>query len=274
MRPIGIISSRLTEERFPIREVRQVPTPWGEATVQLRQAAGRPVASILRFTKELTLPSHRINYRANLFALRKMGVQRIISQNAIGSINPALRPGDVVIAHDFIDGTVTRPVTMFDDDRCWVRIDMTEPFCPTVRQVLIEAATGAGGNVIPRGVFLCTEGPRFETPAEAARWRQHGVDIVGTPLVPEVIFARELEMCFASIAPIIDYGAGLGAPVLHVGSGSMVEFYYRLGGTHEVVERALLSAVEAMPEHRDCPCSRALQGAVAGQLPEWWAELE
>lgn len=274
MRLIGIISSALSAERFPVSEVQDVPTPWGPATVHLSTSAGRPVAFILRFTRELTRASHRINYRANLFALRRLGVRRIISQNAIGSINPALRPGDIVIPHDFIDATFSRPPTMFDDDRCWVRVDMTEPFCPTVRHVLIAAATRAGGNVIPRGVFVCTEGPRFETPAEAAMLRLLGADIVGTPLVPEAVFSRELEMCFASISPIIDYGAGLGVPVVHTGLGSMVEFYYRPGGLHEQVERALVEAVGALPEERDCPCSRALQGAVKGPLPEWWADLQ
>ncbi len=100
-----------------------------------------------------------------------------------------------------------------------------------------------------------------------------GADIVGTPLVPEAVFSRELEMCFASISPIIDYGAGLGVPVVHTGPGSMVEFYYRPDGLHEQVEHALLEAVRTLPDERDCPCSRALQGAVKGSLPAWWAEL-
>src|SRR5690606_26486545 len=147
-----------------------------------------------------TTPSHKINYHANIFALYELGVKSIISQNAIGSVNPAIRPGDIVISNDFLDKTKSRAQSLFDETECWVRVDFTDPFCPRLRQDLIGAATKFSNRIIERGTFVCTEGPRFETPAEIRAYAKEGGDIVGTPLVPEVIFARELEMCFASVA--------------------------------------------------------------------------
>jgi 5'-methylthioadenosine phosphorylase len=118
------------------------------------------------------------------------------------------------------------------------------------------------------------EGPRFETPAEIAMIVRMGGDLVGTPLVPEVVFARELQMCFASVSPVINYAAGMTPAVVHTGSGSMVDFYYGRDGLHDRVERVVLAALERLPHALACPCRTALKGAVKGPLPAWWHELE
>ncbi len=271
---LAIISSNLSETRFPRVEERRVPTPFGDATVVITQPGGRDVAYIPRYHHDLTLSAHRINYRANLYALKRLGVRQVISQNAIASMRVDLPPGVIVIPHDVLDLTRTRPVTMFDTDDVWVRIDMTSPFCPALRAVLLEAGRFVGDPVACSGVFACVEGPRFETPAEIRMITQLGGDLVGTPLVPEVVFARELEMCFASVSPIINYAAGMTPAVVHTGSGSMVDFYYGKDGLHERVERVLLAAIERLPHEASCPCPRALEGAVRGLLPAWWRELQ
>lgn len=129
-------------------------------------------------------------------AFRGLGVEQVISQNAIGSVNAAIRPGDIVISDDFLDKTKSRPQSLFDDADCWVRVDFTDPFCPRVRAQLISAVRNHSERVIDRGVFVCTEGPRFETPAEIRALQREGGDIVGKPMVPEVIFALEAELCF------------------------------------------------------------------------------
>ncbi len=265
---IGLISSAASEKLLLGRKSLSVPTPWGHADVLTGRIADHDVAVVLRYGAGLTIPSHKINYQANIWALRELGVKRVISQNAIGSVNPAIRPGDIMVSHDFLDRTRTRPHSLFDDSECWVRVDMSEPFCPETRQALIGAARKHSDRVIERGVFVCAEGPRFETPAEIRAFQRDGGDIVGTPLVPEVVFAREAELCFASIAPVINFGAGMAPAVVHYGAGSMNDYYYS-GGLHDLVERAIADAVVALPAERHCGCGHALRGGFHGVRPAW-----
>jgi len=267
---VAVISSFFSPEWIEESEARGVSTPWGDASVDVARVEGQTVACLWRYGRDLALPSHRINYRANLWALRSLGVERVISQNAIGSANPALPPGTVVVSDDFIDFTHTRPKTFFDADDIWVRVDMTEPFCGEVRAALLGGGQGLFERLQDGGVFLCAEGPRFESAAEIRMFRQWGADIVGTPLVPEVILAREAEICFASIAPIINYGAGLAPAVVQSGEGSMTDFYYR-GNLHANVERAIALALANLPRTRACRCGTALEGALNGPMPEWAA---
>jgi 5'-methylthioadenosine phosphorylase len=266
--PVGLISSAASEALLLDRRSERVPTPWGEAEVLLGTIGGRAAAVVLRYGAGLTVPSHRINHRASIWALREVGVRSVISQNAIGSVNAAIRPGDIVISDDFLDRTKARPLSLFDDGECWVRVDMTTPFCPRLRAALIAAASARSDRVIPRGVFVCTEGPRFETPAEIRVYQREGGDIVGTPLVPEVVFAREAELCFASIAPVINYGAGMAPAVIHVGPGSMNDIYYR-EGLHTLVEGAIADTFAALDGPRDCGCGTALSGGFHGTPPHW-----
>jgi 5'-methylthioadenosine phosphorylase len=266
--PVGLISSAASQRLLTDRREVQVPTPWGAASVLTGRIGEREAAVVLRYGPKLTIPSHKINYRANIWALRELGVERIISQNAIGSINPLVRPGDIIISSDFLDRTKGRPLSLFDDTEAWVRVDMTEPFCPDVRKTLLIATASMPDRVIDRGVFACTEGPRFETPAEIRALQRDGADIVGTPLVPEVTMAREAEMCFASIAPVINFGAGMAPAVIHVGPGSMNDEYYA-GGLHDRIEQALIDAVAQLPAQRGCQCGHALRSGFHGQRPGW-----
>ena len=266
--PVGLITSAASENLLTDRRVEIVSTPWGDATILLGRIGGREAAVNLRYGEKLTTPSHKINYHANLFALHALGVESIISQNAIGSVNPAIRPGDIVISDDFLDKTKSRAQSLYDESECWVRVDFTDPFCPRLRTTLIEAANRHSNRVIQRGTFVCTEGPRFETPAEIRAYAMEGGDIVGTPLVPEVIFARELEMCFASIAPVINFGAGMAPAVVHFGPGSMNEIYYK-EGLHDLIEKTLIDAIAGVSAVRNCTCGHALEGGFHGQPPAW-----
>jgi 5'-methylthioadenosine phosphorylase len=266
--PVGLITSAASENLLTDRRVEIVSTPWGNASILLGRIGGRDAAVNLRYGENLTTPSHKINYHANLFALHELGVESIISQNAIGSVNPAIRPGDIVISDDFLDKTKSRAQSLFDESECWVRVDFTDPFCPRLRKDLIAAATKFSNRVIERGTFVCTEGPRFETPAEIRAYAKEGGDIVGTPLVPEVIFARELEMCFASIAPVINFGAGMAPAVVHFGPGSMNEIYYK-EGLHDLIEKTLIEAISGISTDRTCTCGTALNGGFHGQPPVW-----
>jgi len=270
---LAVISSHLTDAHFPRVEERRVATPFGDAVITVTAPAGRPVAYLPRYGHDLTRPSHQINFRANLWALRRLGVRQILSQNAIGSTRQQLPPGAIPIPHDVLDLTRQRPLTIFDTPDLWVRVDMTEPFCATLRRTLLAAGVEAGVPLVDGAVFACVDGPRFETPAEIRMIAALGGDLVGTPVVPEVVFARELQMCFASIAPVINYGAGMAPAVVHTGAGNMVEFYYGTEGLHDRVERVLLAALRRLPDTSACRCPRALEGAVKGTLPAWWRDL-
>jgi 5'-methylthioadenosine phosphorylase len=265
---LAIITSQLSDGYLAdVREV-DVPTPWGKTRLTIGSLEGKRVAGLMRYGPGRQTPSHHINFRSNLWALRELGVERIVSQNAIGSVNPMLQPGDIVISDDFIDLTKSRPLSLYDTEESWVRVDMTEPFCPEIRRALVSATRQVFGRVQDGGTFICVEGPRFETPAEIRTYHARGADIIGTPLVPEVVFAREAGMCFASIAPIINYGSGLAPAVIQTGEGSMTEFYYRTN-LHRNVERAIALALEALPSARSCHCGAALTGALNGPTPDW-----
>lgn len=267
--PIGLITSAASEKLLTGRRLEKVPTPFGMADILLGQIGGHDAAVLLRYGEKLTVPSHKINYRANIWALREVGVERIISQNAIGSVNPSIRPGDIVISHDFLDKTKARPNSLYDESDAWVRVDMTHPFCPDMRAALIRAAAARSNRVIERGVFVCTEGPRFETPAEIRALQLEGGDIVGTPVVPEVVFAREAEMCFASIAPVINFGAGMAPAVIHFGPGSMNDVYYA-EGLHTLIEDIIIDTAKLVtPEVRRCACGEALKSGFHGTRPAW-----
>lgn len=267
---LAILSSFFSDSFLEGTTTHSISTPWGSARVEIGALDGEPVACIWRYGRELALPSHRINFRANIWALRALGVERLISQNAIGSCDLDLPPGNVVISDDFIDVTHSRPRSFFDDADAWVRVDMTEPFCGEMRNGLIAAAKPIFSDRLrERGVFLCSEGPRFETPAEIRMFRQWGADIIGTPLVPEVVLAREAEICFASIAPIINYASGLSPAVVHTGAGSMVDFYYG-SGFHTRIEDAMRATLRALPADRACGCGQALKGAFHGTPPDWF----
>lgn len=266
--PVGLLTSAASDSLLHDRRSVSVSTPWGDADVLLGKIGGRDTAVILRYGEKLTVPSHKINYHANIWAFRELGVEAIISQNAIGSVNPAIRPGDIVISDDFLDKTKSRAQSLFDESDCWVRVDFTDPFCPRLRADLIAAANKFSNRVIERGTFVCTEGPRFETPAEIRAFQREGGDIVGTPLVPEVIFAREAEMCFASIAPVINFGSGMAPAVVHFGPGSMNEIYYK-GGLHDLIEKTLIEAIAGLSQERTCNCAKALDGGFHGTPPAW-----
>lgn len=266
---LAVISSFFSPRFLGTHQTAQVETPWGPAEVEIATVDGEQVACIWRYGRNLDIGSHRINYRANLWALRELGVERVVSQNAIGSCNPDLPPGAVVVSHDLLDFTKDRPRSFFDETDAWVRVDLTTPFCDEVRSALTESAAPMFERFASRGVFLCVEGPRFETRAEIAMFRQLGVDIIGTPLIPEVVLAREAEMCFASIAPIINFAPGLTDEVKHVGPGSMIDFYYR-SGFHDRIETAITEALRLIPKQRRCACGNAMAQAFHGNAPSWY----
>ena len=189
-------------------------TPYGTASLFVGRRGEHEVAFLARHGTDHGVPPHRVNYRANIWALRQIGVRRIVATAAVGSLRQALPPGHVVLVDQFLDFTRGRPSTFFDGPV--QHTDMTEPYCPGLRGRLAQAAERAGVPVTLGGTYVCTEGPRFETPAEIRMFAAMGGDVVGMTGVPEVVLAREAGLHYAAIAIVTNYAAGISpSPLTH-----------------------------------------------------------
>ena len=190
-----------------------VQTPYGEPSGPLTCGvlSGVNVVFLARHGYGHTIPPHKVNYRANLWALKQIGVERIIAVNAVGGIRDDMKPTRLAIPDQVIDYTSDRSNTYFEDGlNHVVHVDFTEPYCEELRQVLIGAASGTGLDVAGQATYGATQGPRLETAAEIDRLERDGCDIVGMTGMPEAALARELELCYASISVVANWAAGRG----------------------------------------------------------------
>lgn len=187
-----------------------VVTPYGAAAVDRGQVGGVEVAFIPRHGREHAVPPHKVNYRANIAALRELGVRSILATAAVGTMCEAMPPGSLALLAQFLDFTRGRKGTFYDGaDGQVVHADMTQPYCPHLRAELLAAAEAIGESMVIEAVYVCAEGPRFETPAEISMFRKLGGDLVGMTGVPEVVLAREAGICYASVAICTNWAAGV-----------------------------------------------------------------
>jgi 5'-methylthioadenosine phosphorylase len=227
-----------------------VATDYGEVKVTVGNYAGRPVAFLPRHGGDHSVPPHLVNYRANIAALYKLGVKRIIATAAVGSLNFEYKPGTIVIVDQFIDFTKSRIPTFFEgDERGVVHVDMTEPYCPEVRKALFEAAQQTGTNVFEQGVYVCTEGPRFETAAEIKMFKNMGGDVVGMTAVPEAVLAREIGICYGTVAVVTNYAAGI-AP----GKLTHAEVINYMQKNIVRIRQTVTEAIVRIPAEAQCEC--------------------
>ncbi len=249
----GFYQLGLSEGRW-----RRVRTPYGEAEVLVGVLGPKRVAFLPRHGRKHEAPPHRVNYRANLWALHSLGVRRILAVSACGSLQPRMKPGELVLLDQFLDFTKGRISTFHGGGKEGVvHVDLTEPYCPELRAALRAAAKAEGLKLHPRGTYVCTEGPRFETAAEIRAFRRLGADLVGMTNVPECVLARELEVCYAAVGLVTNFAAGLaGTRLTHT------EVAERMGKGLETIGRLFRSSLSKIPRERSCPCSRALEGAV------------
>lgn len=188
-----------------------VDTPFGQPSAELvhGELAGKPVIFLARHGNPHRIPPHKINYRANIWALKQAGVTGIIAVAAVGGITDAMAPAQLAIADQIVDYSYGREHTFFADDLEHVtHIDFTEPYCPQLRLRLIAAAANAGIAASPTATYACTQGPRLETAAEIRKLERDGCDIVGMTGMPEAALARELEIPYAALAVVANWGAG------------------------------------------------------------------
>ena len=194
-----------------------IQTPFGEPSGPLVQGvfSGHNVCFLPRHGATHTIPPHKINYRANIWALKNAGIEKIISVNAVGGIREDMQAGTLVIPDQVIDYTTSRVNTFFEEGlKQVVHIDFTEPFCEELRQSIIISADSQSINIIKEGTYASTQGPRLETAAEINRLEKDGCDLVGMTCMPEAALAREKEICYASISVVANLAAGRGSEAL------------------------------------------------------------
>jgi len=199
---------------------RIVDTPFGQAQVYLGQGESEDLVFLTRHGPDHRIPPHRINHRANIKALEQLGVKRVLATFAVGSLRPIIPPRSLVALDQFIDFTHGRETTFFDGGSSGLaHTDVTEPYCPGLRERVLTLAAKRGLEIRPKGTYVCSDGPRFETAAEVRMFAQLGGDVVGMTGVPEVSLARELGIHYAAVALSINWAAGLEGPLEIVSSG-------------------------------------------------------
>lgn len=232
-----------------------VTTPFGppSAKVAVGELGGRQVAFLARHGADHELPPHRVNFRANVWALRRLGVRRVLAPCSVGSLQPHIRPGDFVVCDQLVDRTRGREDTYFTGPAL-AHVSFSDPYCPELRQAVIEAGRAEGVKVHERGTVVVIQGPRFSTRAESRWFSAAGWEVVNMTQYPESVLARELGMCYAGVALVTDYDAGLE------GVGGIeavtVEVVLRvLAANIERVQATLVRAVPAIPAEAACACA-------------------
>ncbi|MEM3676466.1 MAG: S-methyl-5'-thioadenosine phosphorylase [Thermoplasmataceae archaeon] len=226
------------------------------APVEIGKIAGKEVAFIARHGKKHEIPPHKVNYRANIWALKELGVERIIGVNAVGSLKEELPPGSVVVPDQYIDFTKKRDLTFYDGPEVY-HISTADPFCPEINRILYDqAAQIKGSKAFLGGTYVTIEGPRFSTRAESRMYRQFA-DIIGMTLVPEVNLADELGMCYSVLATVTDYDVWSEKPV------DASEVFKVMKENEQKVSSIITESVKLIQKERHCSCSKRLEGARA-----------
>ncbi|WP_131007845.1 S-methyl-5'-thioinosine phosphorylase [Methanofervidicoccus abyssi] len=249
---IGIIGGTGLSSVLRMGKEEVINTRYGKVKVLIDRKDG--VVLLFRHGLNHSIPPHRINYRANIYALKILGVERILSINSVGSLKEHIKPGTFFIPQDFMEFTKNRISTYYDgEDGKVVHIDLSEPYCPEIVDILREILNKRDYQY-SEGVYICTEGPRFETKSEIRFYRTLG-DVVGMTGYPEVVLAKELGLCYASLCTVTNYAAGISKSKLTV--GEVFEIIKK-------VEKKLVNIVEDFIEYsssreKNCQCSMALE---------------
>jgi len=261
MGKIGVIggSGVYDIEGLDGRKSHKISTPFGETSEALisGRMEGREVVFLARHGRGHKILPGEINCRANIFAMKKIGVDRIISIGAVGSLKEELRPTDMVIPDQFVDRTnQARPATFFGDGIV-AHVSLADPVCAELSEILYGAAKKSGITAHKGGTYINMEGPAFSTRAESALYRKWGMDVIGMTNMSEARLAREAEICFASVAMVTDYDCWRESEDVSV--EMIVE---NLSKNSANAKNMLRRAVAAMPEERKCPCGSSLKYAI------------
>jgi 5'-methylthioadenosine phosphorylase len=234
-----------------------VETPFGPPSDALFVGAvgGREVAFLPRHGRRHTLPPHRINYRANLWALRSLGVTQVLGPCAVGGLRAENGPGTLVVPDQFVDRTSGRVQTFFDGvDEPVTHVSMADPYCPAGRLAALAAARDEAWEPVDGGTLVVIEGPRFSTRAESRWFAANGWSVVGMTGHPEAVLARELGLCYTSINLVTDLDAG----VEHGEGVTQAEVFKAFGENVDRLRTVLFKTIDRLPAVRDCACSAAV----------------
>jgi len=236
----------------------EINTPYGRPSdvVTIGEIAGRKVAFLPRHGRKHYLPPSSIPYRANLWAMKELGVTRIIAPTAAGSLKPEIQPGDFVICDQFIDRTCKREDTFYPGPKT-VHIGMAEPYCNELRNIIIGVCKELNIPVHKKGTAVIIEGPRFSTRAESRWYGNMGWDVINMTQYPEVVLSRELGICYANISLITDYDAGLegNKDIKPVTAQEIIKIFNQ---NIEQVKKLIFAAIKNIPPKRDCKCSESI----------------
>lgn len=249
----GVYDPNLLEDA----EKRKVHTPYGRPSdlVTVGTYKGMPVAIIPRHGIGHVVNPTNVNYRANIYALKSLGVTHILATSAVGSLKDDIKPGDFVFADQFIDRTTKRAQSFYEGNQV-CHISVADPFCPELRKLLISEAKRLKFSHHEKGACVVIEGPRFSTKAESKMFRMWGGDIIGMTMCPEAVLAREAEICYATIAMVTDYDVWKEH---HVTINMVLE---TMAKNSEKVKTLLGEVIPKIPEKRPCECKSALKTAL------------
>jgi len=240
----------------------EVKTPFGYPSdkIMIGEVGGKKVAFLPRHGKNHDLPPHKINYRANIYAMKELGVKYIFGPCASGSLQPHVKPGHFVICDQFVDLTSGRKDTFYDGPRT-VHIAMAEPYCPDMRKIITESAEELGIEYHKKGTVVIIQGPRFSTVAESKWFSGQDWEVINMTQYPENYLARELEICYANISLITDYNVGLESHP-DVKPVTLEEVVRVFNENNEKIKNLLFMSIENLTGARKCLCSRALKDAI------------
>jgi len=233
-----------------------IDTPYGKTSdsITVGEFNGRNVAFMPRHGKKHTIPPHLINFRANIWAFKELGVKRIIAPSAVGSLKKEFEPGHFALPSQFIDFTKSRKGTFSEDGRV-IHISVADPFCPELQNIILDVTKKQGMQIHENCTYVCIEGPRFSTKAESGFFRTTGADIIGMTLVPECQLAREAQICYVSISTVTDYDVWAEKPV------TAKEVMETLAKNVEMTKKILTLVIDQIPETKSCSCEKALEEA-------------
>ncbi len=255
---IGIIGGTGFYDPHLVRNGKEIEfdTPYGPPSdlITVGELNGRKVAFLPRHGKKHTIRPTEVNSRANIHALKDLGVKRILAPSTVGSLREDYRPEDLVFIDQFIDRTTRREQSFYTGPKV-CHISVAEPTCRELRKILTGVAERMKISHHDTGTYVCIEGPRFSTKAESRMFRNWGADVVGMTLVPECVLAREAEICYASIATVTDYDVWKDHPV------SAEEVARIMKENIEKVKKLVVETVARMPQERTCDCKDALKSA-------------
>jgi len=258
---IGVIGGSGLYEMEGLDDVAwvSVDTPFGSPSDALITGTleGVPMVFLPRHGRGHRIAPSQLNARANIFAMKKLGVSWIVSLSAVGSMREEIRPGDIVVVNQFFDRTKGRPGSFFGDGIV-VHVLFADPVCAVLSECLVEAGGEAGATIHKGGTYLVIEGPQFSTRAESRVYREWGVDVIGMTNLPEARLAREAEICYATLALATDYDCWHETEEDVSVDAVLAVLRNNVAKAQEI----LRIAAKRVPRKRDCPCARALQNAI------------